>query len=47
VITAEQALEDFNKGDQQQGQMFCFCKANQENDTFGNFIFSDGSKHCQ
>jgi hypothetical protein len=27
--------------------MFCFCKANQANDTFGNFIFSDGSKHCQ
>jgi hypothetical protein len=47
IIEAEAALTDFNKGEEQQGLMYCFCKSYWQEDRLGNYKFSDGSKHCQ
>ena len=47
-MTADEALQDFDKQNFQQGLMHCFCLSLfTENKLDVNYEFSDGEKHCE
>lgn len=46
TISQEAALKDFEKGDQQLGLMYCFCKQELYTSKKVTTLFSDGEMHC-